>query len=110
MLNYVRHATIGYLEQATTLMFSKRNEEQKMDQPSIHSAWFSVALEIVSYRQMYKLSEQIIDDGSVSSEVRKAACRVISELRPVIDQPIAPAKKLSRARRKFQALTAVLGR
>jgi hypothetical protein len=81
-----------------------------MDERSINSVWFSVALEIASYRQMYKLSEQIIHHASVSPEVRKAACRVRSELRTVIDQPIAPAKQLIRARRKFEALTAVLGK
>jgi hypothetical protein len=79
-----------------------------MDHRSINSFWLSVALEIGSYRQMYELSKEIIHHASASMEVRRAALRVTAELRAVIDQPIAPAKQLSRARRKFQALTVIL--
>lgn len=79
-----------------------------MDENFVNQSWLAIAVKIGSYRQMYALSEEIVCHTSASVELRQAAGRVRNELRPIIDKPIAPAKQLSRARYRFQVLTALL--
>lgn len=66
--------------------------------------WLMVAAEISSFRQMYRLAEEITRSDQARPEERRAALRVIHCLCKVIDKPIAQASTLAKARRKFGRL------
>ena len=66
--------------------------------------WLLIAAEISSFRQMYRLAEDIIRSDQATPEERRAALRVVYILHKVIDKPIAQASTLSKARRKFGRL------
>lgn len=70
--------------------------------------WLEIAETISSFRQMYKLADHIMESPAASSEDRRAAKRVVTALKDVIDQPIAEHNVLMRARKKFHALVKVL--
>lgn len=66
--------------------------------------WLRAAKDIGSFRQMYALANEIADSSHSCPESRRAARRVTWELAPIIDQAIAPAEKLAKARFCFDEL------
>jgi hypothetical protein len=66
--------------------------------------WLLIATEINSFRQMYRLAEEIIQSDMATRVERRAALRVVNILKNVIDQPIAAASTLAKARKKFGRL------
>ncbi|MGE7369164.1 hypothetical protein ACQKKX_08840 [Neorhizobium sp. NPDC001467] len=70
--------------------------------------WSKVAAEIVSYRQMYNFAREIADSVPAETGARHAANLLAESLEEIIDKPIAAAKQLARARRRFERLKAVL--
>jgi hypothetical protein len=71
--------------------------------PSRHD-WQRIAAEISSFRQMYRLAEEIKESELANPVERRAALHVVKTLRDVIDKPIAEASTLAKARRKFGRL------
>ena len=55
--------------------------------------WLDIAIAIRSYRQMYQLADRIMDCADAAPEYRRAARKVVTALRGVIDQPIAAASE-----------------
>ncbi len=70
--------------------------------------WQEIAAEIASYRQMYNLACQIVESAPFGSEENGAASLLVESLEDLIDKPIAEAKRLARARRRFEKLKALL--
>lgn len=66
--------------------------------------WLLIATEINSFRQMYRLAEEITHSDLATPVERRAALRVINILSAVIDKPIAEASTLAKARKKFGRL------
>jgi hypothetical protein len=69
-----------------------------------YETWFHDGAEAYSYRQMYEIASDIAVTPMVPRDLRRIAGRVVRLLEPVIDQPIAPAKLLARARQEFVRL------
>lgn len=72
--------------------------------------WIKAATAAASYRRMYVLATEIAGNDLARGDVRKAARRVVRILEDVIDLPIADARLLARARRRFSELVAILSR
>ena len=69
--------------------------------------WLEASLEARSYRQMYALALEIGCSDAASPELRKAAHKVVRLLQGVIELPIADAKLLARASKKFRKLAVI---
>lgn len=74
----------------------------------VHRMWEMAAVEVASYRQMYELALEITHSDLPADQVRRAARRVVATLEDVIDMPIADAKVLARARKRYRALVKAL--
>lgn len=70
--------------------------------------WQEIAAEIASYRQMYNLACQIVENAPSGTGESDAASLLVESLEHIIDKPIAAAKQLARARRRFEKLKASL--
>lgn len=70
--------------------------------------WNEIAAEIASYRQMYDLAVEILENAPVNTGECNAAALVVDALEDIIDKPIAAARRLARARRRFEKLKALL--
>jgi hypothetical protein len=70
--------------------------------------WLEASLEAHSHRRMYALALDICGSDAASPELRKAARRVVRSLEGVIELPIADAKVLAKASRKFAKLAAMI--
>ncbi|MGI2032359.1 hypothetical protein ACRQ1B_08200 [Rhizobium panacihumi] len=70
--------------------------------------WSEVAAEIASYRQMYNFAREIVENVPVGTGESDAASLLVESLEELIDKPIAAAKQLARARRRFEKLKALL--
>lgn len=70
--------------------------------------WQEIAAEIASYRQMYNFACQIVESAPVGSGENKAATRLMESLEDIVHLPIAEARRLARARRRFEKLKALL--
>jgi hypothetical protein len=79
-----------------------------MDMQKERSDWLGIAITVSSYRQMYCLADRIVGSAEATHDDRRAARKVVSALRDVIDQPIAAHNVLMRARKKFDALVRTL--
>jgi hypothetical protein len=79
-----------------------------MDISENRTDWLEIAEAISSFRQMYKLADHIMESPAASNEDRRAARRVVTALKDVIEQPIAEHNVLMRARKKFQAMVKAL--
>jgi len=66
--------------------------------------WLQVAIEISSFRQMYRLAGEIAGSDAATGVEKRAAKRVVIVLRNVIDAPIADAATLAKARKRFSSL------
>lgn len=66
--------------------------------------WLKIAAEMTSFRQMYRLADEIAGSDSATAVERRAAKRVVGTLREVIDAPIADAATLAKARKRFGRL------
>lgn len=73
------------------------------------SKWIKASEEALkSYRQMYALAVEVEANVASSGELVRAARRVTHVLAPIIDLPIADAKTLGKARKKFNKLAALI--
>jgi len=70
--------------------------------------WQKVSGEAVSYRRMYALAVKVVGSDAATDEMRRAARKVTRTLSDVIELPIADAKILSKARKKFNKLVETL--
>lgn len=73
-----------------------------------HINWQKAAGDALSYRRMYALAVEIVASDSASCDLQRSAAKVVRALTDVIEKPIADAKILSKARRKFQKLERAL--
>lgn len=70
--------------------------------------WLEATLEARSHRRMYALALDICGSDAASPGVRKAARKVVRALEDVIDLPIADAKVLAKASKRFAKLVLLL--
>ncbi|MBB6507253.1 hypothetical protein F4695_000572 [Rhizobium soli] len=71
--------------------------------------WLAASLEAKSHRQMFWLALEIGEAGGLAStEMRKAARKVVRSLRDVIELPIAEASVLAKADQLFAELVEIL--
>jgi hypothetical protein len=57
---------------------------------------------------MYNLADHILESAAASAGDKRAAKKVVTALRDIIDKPIAEHNVLMRARKKFNALVKTL--
>ncbi len=70
--------------------------------------WLEASKEAHSHRRMYALALDICGSDAAPPELRKAARKVVRALADVIELPIADAKVLAKASKKFAKLVVVL--
>ena len=70
--------------------------------------WITAAADAMSYRSMYALAIEIEASEIAPDRVRRSARRVIRVLQEIIDLPIADARVLARARKRFGELSKAL--
>ncbi|RYG95145.1 MAG: hypothetical protein EON58_14790 [Alphaproteobacteria bacterium] len=73
-----------------------------------HDDWLVAAENACSFRRMYALATEILNESD-NPGVRCAAARVVEVLEGVIDLPIASAKQLQRSRQRFARLMDSVG-
>lgn len=66
--------------------------------------WLQIASEARSFRQMYRLADEIAESDDATGGEKRAAKRFVGVLRDVIDAPIAAAATLAKARKRFVRL------
>lgn len=66
--------------------------------------WLQAATQIASFRQMYRLADEIADSAMATEMEKRAAKRVVGTLHKIIDAPIADAATLAKARKRFMRL------
>lgn len=70
---------------------------------SKHDDWRHAAGQACSYRRMYALAREIMDESD-HPNLRREASRVHDILENVIDKPVASSKQLQEARRRYTTL------
>lgn len=70
---------------------------------SKHDDWLHAAGQACSYRRMYALAREIMDESD-HPNLRREASRVHDILAKVIDKPVASSKQLQEARRRYTVL------
>lgn len=70
--------------------------------------WLEASLEAHSHRRMFALAVEISGSDLASVELRKAARKVVRALEDVINLPIADAKVLAKASKRFAKLAVLL--
>lgn len=70
--------------------------------------WLEASSEAHSHRRMYALALEIGGSDAASPELRKAARKVVRLLEDVIELPIADARVLMKASKKFAKLVVAL--
>lgn len=74
----------------------------------LYADWLERARAASSYRAMFALAAAITFEEAAPSKLRHAARRVTRSLDAVIEQPIANAAVLKRARERFSHLSATI--
>jgi hypothetical protein len=72
------------------------------------TTWTDTLAETQSFREMYALAQEIVGSGEAPKDVHRAAMRVMGALGDVIELPIADARILARARKRFGKLSGLL--
>lgn len=66
--------------------------------------WKATLSPAPSFRRMYALSASIAESDPMSPELKSAARQVVRTLNGVIDLPIADARVLAKARKRYERL------
>lgn len=66
--------------------------------------WLRAGADANHVRQMYQLAKEVYESTDASARHRRAARHVVKSLHVVIDLPIAEARILATARRRFDGL------
>ena len=72
------------------------------------TTWKHALAEAHSFQRMYALAAEIVGNDLASRDMQRAADRVVRLLGDVIELPIADARILGKARKKFGKLAALL--